>query len=224
MQSDIELKKALLPHLFLLLKLPEKELHDLRRHECALLNCFSEFLDGPCLLHVPQLETARQAFRRWASIQLADKIDPQRLATTIREELSSGGHLPLFIREQNAGLLISVPTLGKLMSRPPDKEATRCKYESSKVATYKTTAASRMISDSQMAVISSFPASLPSHDVTSSIGAPTFVYPTTSVRVALSPLLQSDSLAELISYLDATKHSDNEVLLLNNFASPLKVL
>ena len=117
MQSDIDRRKALLPHLFLLVRLPEEESPDLRQEQCALLSLFAEFLKSPELLSVPQLKVAQQAFGVWADIQSSGTIDPERLAAAI-SGLSGGGYLPLLIREQNAGLLLSSPTFGTLQPKP----------------------------------------------------------------------------------------------------------
>lgn len=56
----------------------------------------------------------------------------------------------------------------------------------------------------QTAVISTFPASFPNSEVLAAPAGLTFEYPATSVLVAFSPLLTSESLAEQIAHLHAT--------------------
>ena len=209
MQSDFAVRKALLPHLFLLLRLPEKESPDLQHQQCSLLRLFSEFLKRPEFLRVSQLNTARQAFGMWAGLQSSGRIVPERLAAAINE-LSGGGHLPLFIREQNAGLLISVPTLRThgIAPKTSEEQVTACDRNTRAAAA--TTLSSRIISENVTAVISIFPASLRTHEVMS-VAVPTFKYPATSVRVCLSSLLKSNALAEQICHLDETKLTSSSV-------------
>ena len=192
MQSNIELRKALLPHLFLLLRLPEKESPELQLQQCALLSLFAEFLNGPELSRVPQLNVARQAFGVWADLQSSGRIVPERLAAAIRE-LSGGGHLPLFIRELNVGLLISAPTLGTHQHKHSDEQLAACDCNSKAAAA--TSFANRVISENPSAVISTFPASIPTHLVIFSETAPNFVYPAASVRISFSLLLKSTNFA-----------------------------
>lgn len=189
---------SLLPHLFLLRILPVEESPDLRRQECYLLNLFSEFLKRLDLLRVPHLNSVRQAFGVWASLQSADGIDPQRLAIALNE-LSSGGHLPLFIRDQNAGLLISVPTLG----RHPHEQATYNGLSPS----VKVSSLNGITSgfENPTAIMSTFPASLPTLDVVKPLAAPTFVYPTTSMRVSFYSLIKYKDFAEQICSMDSTQ-------------------
>ena len=210
MQSNINIRKGLLPHLFLLLRLPEDESPDLQQQQCALLSLFSEFLKSPELLCVPQLNVARQAFGVWADLQSSERIVPERLAAAI-SELSGGGHVPLFIREQNAGLLISVPTLGThgIAPKPSDGQVAACDRNTKAAA--ETTSSSRIMSENLTAVISTFPASLPTPEVMSSVAAPTFIYPATSVRVCFSSLLKSNVLAEQISRMNETNYSSSSV-------------
>lgn len=213
MQSNIELRKALLPHLFLFLKLPTEESPDFKRQECALLCLFSDFLKSSELLSIPELSTARQAFSLWAAVQSAERIDAKRLAAAICE-LSTGGHLPLFIREQNAGLLISVPSLGRLPQTDAHEEGTvHDDYDNSSTKAKSALANTNSGSVIMSAVISTFPASLPAADLFSNAETPNFSYPSTSVRVSFSPLLKSEYLAEQISRLDATKHIFTQVCL-----------
>ena len=204
MQSDIDMsiRKALLPHLFLLFRLPEKESPDLRQEQCALLCLFAEFLKSPELLSVPQLNVARQAFGLWADIQSSGTIDPECLAAAI-SGLSGGGHLPLFICEQNAGILISSPTLGTLLPKPSDEQVTTGDHNIRAAA--ETSSTCEVPSENLTAVISTFPASLPTTEVMCSVAAPTFVYPATSVRLSFSSLLKSTLLAKQICLLDKTK-------------------
>lgn len=108
--SYIESLVPLVPHVFLPRRLPTEQSPDLQRHESALLRLFADFLRSPDLIDVEALEPIRQAFATWADLQAAERIDPQKLAKAIRE-LRVGQHLPLLIRAQNAGLLISFPTL-----------------------------------------------------------------------------------------------------------------
>lgn len=205
----IEITKDLLPHLFLLIKLPEEECADLRLQECALLNLLAEFLKIQELLRVPQLETARRAFILWASLQSTETIVPEDIARAIKE-LSSGGHLPLFIREQNAGLLVSVPTLGTLDPLLDNRAIDSQTQRGTQTAPEETW--NGFFDEPPTAVISTFPTSLPTPDVMSSVAAPSFVYPTTSVRVDFNSLLQSKFLAEFICLLDSTKQIVSEVL------------
>ena len=209
MQSDFAVRKALLPHLFLLLRLPEEESPDLQHQQCALLRLFSEFLNSPELLRVSQLNVARQAFGVWAGLQSSGKIVPERLAAAINE-LSGGSHLPLFIREQNAGLLISVPTLGThvIEPNPSDEQMAACDHSTRAAA--ETISPNRIMSENVTAVISAFPASLPTPEVMS-VAAPTFIYPATSVRVCFSSLLKSNALAEQISVLNETNYISSSV-------------
>ena len=205
MESDIVVRKALLPHLFLLLRLPEEESPDLRQEQCALLSLFAEFLKSPELLCVPLLNVARQAFGLWADIQSSETIDPECLAAAI-SGLSGGGHLPLFIREQNAGLLISAPTLGTLLPKPSDEQVTAGDRNFRAAAeTSSTCGVQSRLSENLTAVISTFPASLPITEVMFSVAAPTFVYPATSVRLSFSSLLKSTFLAKQICLLVETK-------------------
>ena len=203
MQADLELRKAFLPHLFLLRRLPEEESPDLRHQQCSLLSLFSEFLKSPELFRVNQLNVARQAFGEWADLQSSGRIIPERLAAAISELSIRGGHLPLFIREQNAGLLISSPTLGTFPPKPSDGLAAGTELNTR--AASKTSLTSGVMTENLTAVISTFPASLLIREVVSSVAAPTFIYPATSVRVSFSSLLKSTFLAEQISRLDETK-------------------
>ena len=214
MEATFEIRKALLPHLFLLLRLPEEESPALRQEQCALLSLFAEFLKSPELLCVPQLKVAQQTFGVWADIQSSGTIDPERLAGAI-SGLSGGGHLSLFIREQNAGLLISSPTLGTLLPKPSAEQVAACDLNCVSAAA-ETSSISGVPSDNLTAVISTFPASLPTTEVMSSVAAPTFVYPATSVRVAFSSLLKSTYFAKQISCLDETKLVSSSVRLNTN--------
>ena len=209
MQSEIELRKALLPHLFLLLRLPNKESPELQLQQCALLSRFAEFLKRPELSRVPQLNVARQAFGMWADLQSSGRIVPERLAAAI-SELSGGGHLPLFIRELNVGLLISTPTLGTHQNEHSDKILATCDPNSKAAAA--TSFANRGISENPSAVISTFPASIPTRLVISSVTAPNFVYPAASVRVSLSSLLKSTHFAVQVHLKEAKRISSSERL------------
>ena len=204
MQSDFAVRKALLPHLFLLLRLPKEESPDLQHQQCSLLGLFSEFLKSPELIRFSQLNVARQAFGVWAGLQSSGRIVPERLAAAIIK-LSGGGHLPLFIREQNAGLLISVPTFMThgIEPNPSDEQVAACDCNTRAAA--ETTSPKRIISEYLTAVISAFPASLPTPEVMS-MAAPTFIYPATSVRVCFSSLLKSNALAEQISLMNETNY------------------
>ena len=201
-------RQTLFPHLFLLLRLPEEDSPDLQHQQYALLRLFSDFLKSP-ELRVPQLNVARQAFGVWAGLQSSGRIVPERLAAAINE-LSGGGHLPLFIREQNAGLLISVPTLGThgIKPNPSDEQVAACDRNTRAVEV--TTSPNRIMSENLTAVISAFPASLPTSEVMS-VSAPTFIYPATSVRVCFSSLLKSNALAEQISLLNETNYISSSV-------------
>ena len=209
MQSDFVVRKALLPHLFLLLRLPEEESPDLQHQQCALLSLFSEFLKSPELRRVSQLNVARQAFGVWAGLQSSGRIIPERLAAAINK-LSGGGHLPLYIREQNAGLLISVPTLGThgIEPTPSDEQVAACDRNTRAAA--ETTSPNRIMSENLTAVISAFPASLPTYEVMS-VAAPIFIYPATSVRVCFSSLFKSNAFAEQISLLNETNYISSSV-------------
>jgi hypothetical protein len=194
-------KKSLLPHLFLLRVLPSEESPDLKQHEFVLLKLFSNFLQKRDLQRVPELRIARQAFTEWANIQSTGSIIPKKLSEAINKLKASGssGHLPLFIREQNSGLLISIPTFAPL----PDDETAECDRNITSAAA-DTSTKSNCLSENQTAVISSFPASLPTTKVMT-VTTPTFIYPTTSVRVTYSSLLKSECLAEMIAHLNETK-------------------
>lgn len=214
--SNIEGKKiALLPHLFLFRVLPDKEPSDLRLQESSLLSLFSEFLKRLDLLDVPNLDSARQAFDVWASLQSQSAelgtIEPERLTTAI-SELQSGGHLPLFIRELNAALLISVPTFGS----EPSEQTTECDNNGTRT-TVKTSVvngnSSLSESETLTAVISTFPASLPTLDVVMPVAAPIFVYPTTSMQIPYSLLLESKEFAEQICRFDTTQQISTTVSL-----------
>ena len=207
MQANIELRKALLPHLFLLLCLPEEESPELQLQQCALLSLFAEFLKKPELCRVPQLNVARQAFGVWADLQSSGRIDPERLAAAIRK-LSDGGHLPLFIRELNVGLLISEPTLGTHQHEHSDEQLAACDRNSRAAAS--TLFANRVISENPSAVISTFPASIPTHLVISSVTAPIFVYPAASLRMSFSSLLKSTNFADQVHLKEAKRISSSE--------------
>ena len=209
MQSDIDIRQALLPHLFLLLRLPKWESRDLQYQQCALLSLFSEFLKSPELLRVSQLNVARQAFGVWAGLQSSGSIVPERLAAAINE-LSGGGHLPLFIGKQNAGLLISVPTLGThgIEPNPSDEQVAACDRNTRAAA--ETTSPNRIMSENLTAVISAFPASLRTPEVMS-VATPIFIYPATSVRVSFSSLLKSNALAKQICLLNETNYISSSV-------------
>lgn len=189
----IEITQELLPHLFLLLKLPEEESPQLKALECSLLRLFSDFLQEfleSQLGILPELNAVRQAFVLWASLQSTEETDRNRLEEAIHS-LSSGGHLALFIRERNAGLLISVPTLA------PHSQQT-----------------------GGTATISTIAASLATPVVMSSVAAPTVVYPTTSVRLDFTRLLQSHFILELFSLMDRTTQDVAEVIL-SNYSKPI---
>lgn len=185
-----QLKKALLPHLFFLRSLPKDQTDHKPQIECFLLRLFSDFLQRNDFSDLPALDSVSQTFQVWAELQSTEKIYPTKLATTIRQ-LKNGQHLPLLIRSQNACLLLSLPTLGT-----EEKEENH---------DYSTKSSSEKSEQSNFAVLSTFPATLPDKEVLNSLEAPTFLYPTTSVRVKFSSLLQSDCLAEQISYMDANK-------------------
>ena len=199
----------LLPHLFLLLRLPEEESPEFQLQQCALLSFFAEFLKRPELCGVPQLNVAQRAFGMWADLQSSGRIDPERLAAAIRE-LSGGGHLPLFIRELNVGLLISAPTLGTYQHEHSDEQLAACDRNSRAAAA--TSFANRVISENPSAVISTFPASIPKHLVISSVTAPNFVYPATSVRVSFSSLVKSTNFAVQVHLKEAKRISSSERL------------
>ena len=134
---------------------------------------------------------ARQAFGVWADLQSSGRIDPERLAAAIRE-LSGGGHLPLFIRELNVGLLISAPTLGTHQNEHLDEQLAA--YDQNSRAAIATSFANKDIFDNSSSVISTFPASISTHLVISSVTATApkvYEYPAASVRVSFSSLINS---------------------------------
>ena len=181
----------------------------MKLQQCALLSLFAEFLKRPELCRVPQLSVARQAFGVWADLQSSGRIDPERLAAAIRE-LSGGGHLPLFIQELNVGLLIFAPTLGTHQHEHSDEQLTACDFNSRAAAA--TSFANRVISENQSAVISTFPASIPTHLVISSVAALNFVYPAASVRVSFSSLLKSTNFKVQVHLKEAKRISSSERL------------
>ena len=205
------IRKALLPHLFFLLRLPEEESPELQLQQCVLLSLFAKFLNGPELSRVPQLNVARQAFCLWADLQSSGRIDPERLAAAIRE-LSGGGHLPLFIRELNVGILISAPTLGTHQHEHSGEQLAACDRNSRAAAAAATSFANRVISENSSFVISTFPASIPTDLVISSETAPNFVYPAASVRVSFSSLLKSTNFAVQVYLKEAKRISSSERL------------
>lgn len=195
-QSDLQRKAQLLSPLFLLRCLPTDRSDQKLQMDCSLLRLFSDFLHCPELSKIRELDSMRQAFELWADLQSTKKIDPIKLATAIGQ-LKNGQHLPLLVRSQNACLLLSVPSLGTDENADTRDDRTNSSLDTSE--------------ESNGAVISTFPANLPR---TFSLKAPTFVYPTTSVRVAFSSFLQSKCLAEQISYLDehTIEKADNNLV------------
>ena len=211
MQPNIVVQKSLIPHLFLPRVLPTEQSPELPLHESSLLRLFTEVLASHSFQHIAALDCARQAFGTWANLQSGETIDPHRLSATIRN-LRPGQHLPLFIRAQNAGLIISIPTLNA-PSTPDFNEPTigshsgkRSDLQSEQMKWRNSSPTKRCKMQSaipQTATISTFPASLPNVEVLSA-PALTFEYPASSVRVAFSPLLISDSLAEQIALMHVT--------------------
>ena len=209
MQHSVLVQKALIPHLFLPRVLRTEQSPELPLHESTLLSLFADFLTSPAIQHIETLNCTRQAFGTWADLQSG--IDPQRLSATIRE-LRPGQHLPLLIRAQNAGLIISVSTLGapsnpdsnEQITRPHSGQQSDLQSEKTEEAHSSPTKRSKLASAiPQTAIISTFPASLPNAEVLSA-PALTFEYPSSSVRVPFSPLLTSDSLAEQIALMHVT--------------------
>lgn len=199
--TDTQQKAQMIPHLFLILRLPTDQSDNKVRIkiDCSLLRLFSDFLHGIDFSKISELESVRQAFHLWADLQSTAKIDPKKLVTALRA-LKKWQHLPLLVRHQNACLLLSVPSLGT--------------EETAENREYSPNSFELTSERSKGAVISTFPASLPDNETLDSLKTPTFVYPTTSVRVAFSSLLQSDCLAEQISYLD--EHTIEETNTSNN--------
>ena len=222
MQRNIVVQKALIPHLFLPRVLPTEQSPELPLHENTLLRLFADVLVSPAFRHISALNCARQAFGTWADLQWGETIDPQRLSATIRE-LRPGQHLPLLIREQNAGLIISVPKIGAPstlansansesdgpISRSHSGDRSDPQSESTGATESNSSPPNRrklLSADPQSVTISTFPASLPNAAVLSA-PALTFEYPSSSVRVPFSLLLTSGSLAEQIALMHVTSIS-----------------
>lgn len=188
--TTLTLKRALLPHLFFTRRLPTEQSPQLPTHEAGLLNILSNFLDD-CLPELPidPFACVRETFDRWAHVQSGDALDPVLLHRTI-SALSAGQYLPLFVRAQNAGLLLSV--VWKIVLPPPSK-STKDEVQFTGIQHER--------QEQLCAVLSTFPASLPNEEVMSATGELTCVYPATSVRVECSPLLRSIDLAQQIAEL-----------------------
>lgn len=212
-------KQLLLPHLFFFRHLLTEQSPDIPHHESYLLSLISDFLterSNEQLLK--SLECASKAFERWTQIQSADSIDPVLLCQKI-SELRDGNYLPLFVRAQNAGLLLSlvcernsVESRSSVKCRSESSEVTLTSADDCKSAVMAAAASASLKSEDLTrqhlyAVLSTFPESLPNKEVLTAPGELTCVYPATSVRIERSQLLCSLEFAKQLAVLHRTRFS-----------------
>lgn len=177
----------MIPHLFLLRELPT-ELSPAESDYCLiqLLNHVLQAFSGWELSH---LQAVQRAFATWAKLQTEDTLDAAKLQEAI-VALGPGEHLPLYVRAQNACLILS---------RLPSNRS-----PSSAIATTHWSNSSTSQSEIESAdgiVFSTFVPALSSKQVVEAEGDLLCNYPQTSIRVKRSSLLVSKEFAEQIARL-----------------------
>ena len=126
---------------------------------------------------ISSLEGVEAAFKKWRHLHSQCSLDPTHLQETI-ENLQRGEFLPLYISNQNAGLIIEY------------------------LATSQTDGCENTDSGSENSIsISTFPAALPSKTVLTSMNGCLLEYPEFSVLVERSDLLLSKEFSKQISNL-----------------------
>ena len=188
--------KDLINHVFLPRKLPDEESPFIAEHESRLLALFSksihEFIvdlrkyianldEGEDFRILSSLDAVDEAYQKWSHLQSQSSLDPTILQHAI-QKLQPGEFLALYIRKQNAGLIIEYLANSQ-------REAA--------------TATNPVESSGNVISISTFPASLPSKTVVTSINGCLMEYPETSVLVEKSALLLSNEFSKQISALTA---------------------
>jgi hypothetical protein len=182
--------KQLIPHVFLPLQLPGS-LENLEGAECELLLKFTDtlthFLSN--YPHLPKeiLTTTVLTFNTWAAVQAQEDPDPKLISQCL-QELDYGQSFALYIRAQNAGLLISVP------HAPPESHINGNGHGDCR--------------EREEVYLSTFPASQKSNHITGARRDLAGIFPTTSVTVPRSRILESSIFAKHLSLLTSESLPD----------------
>ena len=181
----------IIPHLFLLRELPIKSNSiNLEYFIIRFVNQILHTLSGK------ELQTVQHAFAKWSELQTDDTLDAARLQEAIAT-LGPGEHLPIYVRSQNACLIISrLPANPSPSTSSTSASATVSSYEMSNFSTNKTE-----IESVDGIVFSTFTPALSSKQVAEAEGELLCNYPQLSIRVKRSPLLLSKVFAEQIERL-----------------------
>ena len=201
----------IIPHLFLLRELPSK-LSSTEPDYCiiALVNNVLESLGRSGLA---RFQSAQRAFATWSKLQTEDALDAARLQKAI-VALGPGDHLPLYLRAQNACLILSRLPAHLLPSSTIS--TTACSSHSRNSST-----SQPEIESADGIVLSTFAPAIPSKQVVEAEGELLCNYPQSSIQVKRSSLLLSKAFAEQIARLHvchideatATKHRSSTILL-----------
>ena len=202
----------IIPHLFLLRKLPVQQLSSIKS-EYFIIKIVNQVLLN---LSVKEFQAVQHAFETWSELQKEDALDAAKLQVAI-VALGPGEHLPLYVRAKNACLILS-----RLPANPwPSTSLTTASASGSSSQLSNSSSSQPEIGSADDIVFSTFAPALPSKQVAEAEGELLCNYPQTSIRVKRSPLLLSKAFAEQIEQLHvcpideatATKNMGSAILL-----------
>lgn len=188
---DFSKFSQIIPHLFLLRELPV-QLSSIKS-EYFIIHLINQVLHT---LSGRELQAVQHAFKTWSELQTEDALDAARLQMSI-VALGPGKHLPLYVRAQNACLILS-----RLPTNPsPSTSSTTTSATASSTQMSNSNTPQPKIGSADGIVFSTFAPALPTKQLAEAEGELLCNYPQTSIRVERSSLFLSKEFAQQIERL-----------------------
>jgi len=176
---SLEELQGIIPHVFLPRRLPSSVQDDLEEIELNILRIIESTTEElNCTLFPNTFPRTEKLFQKWVLVQ--QKLSSCFTAAAISEDIQSleaGEMLAMYVRAQNSGLLLSIPTIEE----------------------------DSLKSCNQTVIFSSFSAAAPMKSVISAPGDLTVLVPEASYIIPKSALLQSKDFLEQLGYLTQTQ-------------------
>ena len=208
---DHSSSSQIIPHLFLLRELPA-QLCSTESDYC-IISLVSHVLQTLSRLGLFRLQAVQRAFATWSELQKENALDAARLQEAI-VALEPGEHLQLYLRAQNACLVLSRLPAHLLPSSTISTTACSSHSSNSSISQHE-------IETADGIVLSTFAPAIHSKQVMEAEGELLCNYPQSSIQVKRSSLLLSKAFTEQIARLHvchideatATKHRSSTILL-----------
>ena len=196
----------IIPHLFLLRELPV-QLSPIESDYC-IIHLVNQALLAFSGRELPRFQAVQRAFATWSELQKENALDAARLQEAILA-LGPGEHLPLYLRAQNACLVLSRLPSHLLPSSTISTAAFSSHSSNSSTSQPE-------IETADGIVLSTFAPAIPSKQVVEAEGELLCNYPQSSIQVKRSSLLLSKAFAEQIarlhvSYRRSDRHQTEKI-------------